>query len=80
MSMAANLLPRFDQIVANTRQHLAAIPDDRLGWKPHDKSWTVGELGSHLANLSGWTMPTLAQDSLDVAPLDGDGPPPQPEY
>jgi len=80
MSIAASILPHFDQIVAGTRQHLAAIPNDRLGWRPHDKSWTVGELGSHLANLPGWTMPTLTQDALDVAPVDGDGPPPQPEY
>lgn len=74
MSMSASILPQFDQIIQGTRQHLAVIPDDRLGWTPHDKSWPVGTLGSHLANLPQWVMATLGQDSLDVAPVDGDGP------
>lgn len=80
MSMSASVLPQFDHIIDKTRMHLAAIPDDRLGWKPHAKSWTIGELGSHLANLPQWTMATLGMDELDVAPADGEGPPPQPEY
>lgn len=68
MSIAARLLPAFDHVIEGTKVHLARIPDDRLTWRPHEKSWTVGELGSHLANLPSWTMATLGQDELDVAP------------
>jgi len=79
MSIAARVLPAFDHIVQGTKVHLAAIPDDKLDWRPHPKSWTAGEIGSHLANLPGWTVPTLTLDELDVAPVDGEGPK-QPEY
>ncbi len=74
MSLSASLLPSFDQVIAGTRQLLETIPDDRLDWKPHAKSYTIGELGSHLANLPSWTVPTIEQDALDVAP-DGGGAP-----
>lgn len=80
MTISARMLPAFDHIIQGTRQHLSVIPDDRLDFRPHEKSWTIGELGSHLANLPMWTMATLGQDSFDVAPADAEEPTPQPEY
>lgn len=80
MSISAQMLPAFDHIIEGTKQHLEVIPDDRLDWRPHEKSWTIGELGTHLANLPMWTMATLGQDEFDVAPADGEEPPPQPAY
>lgn len=71
MSIAERTLPAFDHLVQGTRAHLAAIPEDRLGWRPHEKSWTLGELASHIANLPSWTVATLGQDELDLAPADG---------
>lgn len=79
-TVSSSILPVFDQVMAGTRQHLEAIPDDRLDWRPHEKSYTLGQLGSHLANIPGWTMPTLAQDELDVAPENPEESAPQPEY
>lgn len=67
-SISSGILPLFDQIVEGTKQHLAAIPDDKLDWKPHAKSYTLRELGGHLANIPAWTAMTLQQDELDVAP------------
>ncbi|MFW6089045.1 MAG: DinB family protein [Gemmatimonadota bacterium] len=74
MSMSARILPAFEHVIEGTRQHLESIPDDRLGWRPHDKSYTIGELGTHLANLPSWVMVTIGQDELDVAPP-GEDPP-----
>jgi len=79
MSLSDSLLPSFDQVMAGTRQLLESIPDDRLDWKPHAKSYSIGELGSHLANIPTWAVATLEADSLDVA-ADGDGAPGQPNY
>ena len=79
MSIASRYVPAFDHLVHGTKVHLAAIPDDQLSWRPHPKSWTIGELGSHLANLPSWTGATLGQDELDIAPAEGP-PPQQPEY
>lgn len=36
---------------ANTRRLLERIPDDRLGWKPHPKSMSLGQLAGHVAQL-----------------------------
>lgn len=80
MSMSATVLNQFDQVAMGTRQHLESIPDAKLGWKPHEKSYSIGELGSHLANLPNWVMMTLGQDEFDLNPADGDDGGQQPEY
>ncbi len=46
-----------------------------MDWRPHEKSWTLGDLATHLANIPNWTMPTLAVSEFDVSPAEG-GPPP----
>ena len=61
------LLPEFDQEMANTRRVLERVPDDKFGWKPHDKSWSMGELASHIANMIGWAEPTMNATSFDLA-------------
>ena len=65
------LLPEFDMEMANTRKTLERVPDDKLGWKPHEKSMTMGRLVGHLAELPGWAAPTITQDNLDIAPPGG---------
>ena len=74
MAINQALLPEFDHEMANTRKTLERVPDDKLGWKPHEKSMTMGRLTGHLAELPGWVAATINQDSLDVAPV---GAPPQ---
>ena len=68
------LLPEFDMEMANTRKTLERVPDDKLGWKPHEKSMTMGRLAGHLAELPMWGQMTIEHDSLDIAPP---GAPPQ---
>src|SRR3984957_2323685 len=68
------LLPEFDMEMANTRKTLERVPDDKLGWKPHEKSMTMGRLAGHVAELPMWGHMTINQDSIDVAPP---GAPPQ---
>ena len=74
---AQGTLNAFDHIVAGCRTALEAVPDDRLDWRPHEKSWTLGELATHVAMIPNWTMPTLTMSELDIGA--GDGPPPNPE-
>ena len=71
------LLAAFDQIVAGSRTVLEAVPPDRMDWRPHEKSWTLGELATHVANLPNWTMATLSMSEFDIDP-EGGGPPPLP--
>lgn len=62
------LLPEFDQEMANTRKMLAAIPDDKLTFKPHAKSFTMKDLATHLATIPEWTADTVEKDEFDFAP------------
>jgi len=72
MSISQALLPEFDHEMANTRKTLERVPEDKFGWKPHEKSMPMGNLAVHLATLPGWTVQTLQQESLDLAPPDGE--------
>lgn len=80
MSFSEALLPEYDQEMANARKTLERVRDDKLGWKPHPKSGTMGWLAAHLANIPGWTVITINQDSLDMAPGGKQmAPPPDPK-
>ena len=51
MTITELLLPEFDQEMAGTRKILERLPDDKFGWRPHEKSFTLGKLASHLAAI-----------------------------
>lgn len=72
MSMSQAILPEFDHEMANTRKVLERIPEDKLDWKIHEKSNSIGWVGMHLAEIPGWADMSLNQDSLDVAPPGGE--------
>lgn len=67
MPLNQALLPEFDHEMATTRRVLERIPDDKLGWKPHDRSMTMGELATHIASLPHWSEAIMGQESFDVA-------------
>lgn len=67
-----SLLPEFDQEMASTRKVLERVPDDKLDWKPHPKSNTIGWNANHLAEMPDWAVHTLSHSSLDVAPPGGE--------
>lgn len=71
MTLSEMLLPEFDQEMASTRKTLERVPDDKLEWRPHEKSMTMIGLASHLANLLTWAVHTINEDSIDIAPVDG---------
>lgn len=57
----------FDMEVAATRRVLARLPDAEFGWKPHEKSTTLGELGAHIVNTFSWQTIVLTTDGIDFA-------------
>lgn len=72
MSFAESLLLDFDQEMANTRKVLERLPEDRLDWKAHPKSQTIGWNANHVADLVNWLVVALSKPSLDVAPVGGE--------
>jgi uncharacterized damage-inducible protein DinB len=65
MSLAELLLPEWDQEMANTRKVLERAPSERLGWKPHEKSMTLGQLAGLCAILPWWCTTTFDRQELD---------------
>lgn len=59
------LLPEFDEEFAQTRRVLERVPDDRFDWKPHEKSSSLRDLATHLANVVEWLPITLETEELD---------------
>jgi uncharacterized damage-inducible protein DinB len=71
MSFAESILPEFDHEMANTRRALERVPEDKLDWRPHVKSNTLGWVASHLAEIPGLTENVLTEPSFDVRPTGG---------
>jgi uncharacterized damage-inducible protein DinB len=68
MSLCELLLTEFDDEMAGTRKTLERVPENKFGWKPHEKSGSMIWLASHLAHLPEWAAVTIQQDSLDMSP------------
>ncbi len=62
------LLPEFDQEMANTHKMLACVPDNRLDFQPHPKSFNMKNLAIHLATIPEWVVETIEKTELDFAP------------
>lgn len=71
MSTRAKLLTEFDEEFASTRKFLEAVPDDKLTWKPHEKSMELGRLAWHLATFPEWCRDTCKHDILKMTPEEG---------
>lgn len=53
--------------LAITRRALERIPEDKLTWKPHERSTTIGGLGLHIANLVYWMETVVGHEEYDLA-------------
>jgi uncharacterized damage-inducible protein DinB len=68
MPFSQTILPEFDDEMKKTRRILERVPDDKLDYKPHDKSMSLGRLSTHIAELPHWAVVALDQDVLDMEP------------
>jgi uncharacterized damage-inducible protein DinB len=66
-NVSTALIAEMEQEAKVARTVLERIPADKFDWKPHEKSMSFGKLASHVAEMFGWTPPTLQQSELDFA-------------
>jgi uncharacterized damage-inducible protein DinB len=63
MAIVEAILQEFDQEAKTTRRVLERVPDDKLTWRPHPKSMSIGELALHVAAVPGviidWVPPPV---------------------
>jgi uncharacterized damage-inducible protein DinB len=70
VNTAIPLLAELEQEADATRRLLEHVPSDRLAWRPHPKSMTLGELALHVAQIPGAFAAHLAADGVDFAVVD----------
>ncbi len=63
MSFAETILAEFEAQSPITRKFLERLPEDRLTWKPHEKSLTAGQLALHIASVPGSVVRLVQQGS-----------------
>jgi len=51
-----------------TERVLARVPEDKLTWKPHVKSMTLGQLALHTATIPGGIAAIAAHDAFQLDP------------
>lgn len=61
------LLAELQHEAAATRKLLSLVPFEKPDFKPHEKSMTLKNLATHVAEISGWWKECLLQDELDFA-------------
>jgi uncharacterized damage-inducible protein DinB len=64
-SPCAPFLAEMEQEAVATRRLLERLPADRLAWRPHPKSQTLGQLAYHVASTPGIVPGLLAADVVD---------------
>jgi uncharacterized damage-inducible protein DinB len=71
VSIGESMVPEFDHEMKVTRTLLERIPEDKLAWKPHEKSMSLGRLAGHIAELQGFVISMIQLDELDFAKTGG---------
>lgn len=66
MGMIDALAMEYQYETGVTRKVIDRVPEDKFGWKPHDKSMTAGALASHITEIQGWTSGTIASDEFKI--------------
>jgi uncharacterized damage-inducible protein DinB len=67
MPLKDGLLAEFDHEMGTTRRLLERVPEDKLAWKPHVKSMSLGGLATHLSNIPNWGSRILNERFFDLA-------------
>jgi uncharacterized damage-inducible protein DinB len=77
MSNLDSMLAEFHQEAATTRRVLDRVPADKLGWKPHAKSMSLGQLALHIATVPAGICHITEADVFDVSQSNFAAPAPQ---
>src|ERR1035441_10370927 len=67
MNSLESLRQEFSQEASTTKRVLDRIPEDKLAWKPHDKSMSLGQLALDLASVPGAIAKITKPDAFDVS-------------
>lgn len=61
MAIAEALIQEIEQETEGTRRVLERVPEDKLAWRPHEKSMSLGQLALHVAQTPGGVADLLEE-------------------
>jgi uncharacterized damage-inducible protein DinB len=70
MKYSDAMVQEFFHESQTTKRLLERVPEDKLSWKPHEKSMPLGRLATHVTEIPQWAEAIVNQDSLDMATVD----------
>jgi uncharacterized damage-inducible protein DinB len=76
ITMLEPMSGEIEQEAAITKRVLERVPPDKLGWKPHPKSMSLGQLAMHIATIPGGISRLAAVDEFEFDPANFDPPTP----
>jgi uncharacterized damage-inducible protein DinB len=68
MQITEGTAGEFRSEAQTTERVLQRVPKDKLGWKPHPKSLSLGQLALHVAAVPGNVAKMLENDEQQVSP------------
>ncbi|MFQ5881512.1 MAG: DinB family protein [Candidatus Methylomirabilales bacterium] len=69
MAIVDSILRELEQEAAVTRRVLERVPNDRLTWRPHAKSMSLGQLALHVAATPGQVAALVSQSEYELPEL-----------
>jgi uncharacterized damage-inducible protein DinB len=66
MRLVDSILMEIDQEAQTTKRVLDRIPGDKLAWKPHPKSFSLGQLALHIASVQASVAAAAVPDSMEA--------------
>lgn len=70
MTFIESFQKELEKEAITTRKMLERVPDHRFDWKPHEKSMTLKQLATHVAEIPGWPGMVLNSSEIDFASND----------
>ena len=67
MTFIESFQKELDREAGTTRKMLERVPADKYDWKPHEKSMTLRQLATHVAEIPTWLGMVLTTSELDFA-------------
>lgn len=67
MTFIESFLKELEKESITTRKMLERVPADKYDWKPHEKSMSMRQLATHVAEIPSWFGMVLNTSELDFA-------------
>ena len=75
--MIETMLNELRQEAATTKRVLERVPGDKLSWKPHPKSMSLGQLSLHVAGIPGQVSGLAQLEEFDASQANFEPPEPK---